>query len=343
MDSRTCTPTSGRSTPGSMEASSQGAVEASNRQQGSRERSWQRGGHDGQARVTQQERSGSAPRAQQQMHQASGLTGSIADASSAPSSISNWYDHGHRYGYVGSSESAYSTTEYENGAGVIAGSGAAQGSLEGTAAQGSMEGTAQQAAQQLAVGQQQVALCRVVDSGSSLSPRATALFAHGPTGTPTGTMSLRTGPWGQLTRYSNLLLLAACIVIQEYAMDPYIHMQHDPGACQRTWNPCSRWRGKKVSSTGAAIRTDDRMITHTACWFTHVHVTETTTVRPRVKICHNCENKSESDRKTLKHWRPAKKVITSGRDRDRHWHSRNWLAICHRLAWMLESSRGKYA
>jgi hypothetical protein len=258
------------------------------------------------------------------------LEGSAADRAAAehPSWDASAGQRGRGRGsYDGSCEPAYPAAGYANGAGT---QGTGNEIRQGT----------RQAGQQLAAGRPQAAPRRVVDSCSSLSPRATALFAHGPTGTPTGTMSLRTR---QLTRYSNLLLLATCIVIQQHARYSYTHMQHGPGACQLTWYPCSGWRDKKVSSTGAAMHADDRMFTPAACLFTAVRVTETIAEWPRGEICHKCKIKSKSDRKTFRNWRPAKKVVTSSRDRARHWHTRNWLALCHRLAWMLESSGGTYA
>jgi len=114
---------------------------------------------------------------------------------------------------------------------------------------------------------------------------------------------------------------------------------------QPPWPKCAGEReeaGFKIKPGGdtAAARP---LFTPAACRFTPVHVTETSAAWPRGKICHECKIESESGRKPLRNWRPAKKVNTLRRDRVRHWHTRNWLALCHRLAWMLESSGGRHA
>ena len=61
------------------------------------------------------------------------------------------------------------------------------------------------------------------------------------------------------------------------------------------------------------------------------------------RLYHDLQSESESGLKPVRRWRSAKKVMNLSRHRGRRWHSRNWLAICHRLAWMLESSGGRYA
>jgi hypothetical protein len=255
---------------------------------------------------------------------------------SAPSCSAERGADGCRHGRwskgCGGSNLAYLAVSYAYGA-----------DATGAGSQGSVEGTAQQATLQLAAGQpwEQVASCRVVDS--SLDPRATALCEHG----PTGAISLRTQkrPWVQLSEYNTQpCLLAAYRQVHEVGTRPHCYLALSPHRPAHLCE-CTGRRNKEDIINGPGLESEAGRgpFTPTACLLTPVHVTEIIAVWPRGEICQDIKMHIESDQKTHRNWRAAKKVITLRRDRVRHWHSRNWLALHHRLAWMLESSGGTYA